>query len=510
MNTRRNILLITLGLLFIVGSFTVFSCKKAADVHEDMAMAENQEAAAKELLYYTCGMHPSVRVKPEDYEAGNNKCPICNMDLVPVYKEDEASMDMTAIEHGEHEQAGVVAPLKLDARAQTLAQVKTERIEFRYLMKEISTVGQMDYDERKVSYVAAWIPGRIDKLFVDFTGDQVKKGDALIQIYSPNLVTTQEEYLLALETLERIKDSPDPQTIKSAESLVESARQRLLLWGISEKQIDDLKSSGHASTHMIIPAPSGGTVIHKNAFEGKYVKEGENLFQITDLSNLWMQADIYESDLAMIQLGQSVIIHTEAYPDDIFKGTIVFIDPFLDPKTRTVKLRVDVPNPGFRLKPGMFVDAYINVHIHEGIRTAEKVIYTCPMHPEVIAEEPGDCPICGMELVRKEQAPAGTVLAIPRSAVLDTGTRKIVYVERDAGVYIPHEIEIGPEATGVVDGQKKRFYAVLAGLSEGMKVVTHANFLIDSQSQITGQAEAVYSGALERGEEKKPPSKHIH
>jgi RND family efflux transporter MFP subunit len=377
-------------------------------------------------------------------------------------------------------------------------------------MKEISTVGQMNYDERKVSYVAAWIPGRIDKLFVNFTGDHVKTGDPLIQIYSPNLLTTQEEYLLALETLDRVKESPDPQTIEGAESLVESARQRLLLWGISEKQIDELKSSRQTNTHMIIPAPSGGTVIHKNVFEGKYVKEGENLFQIADLSNLWMQAEIYESDLALIQPGQSVIIHTEAYPDDVFKGTIVFIDPFLDPKTRTVKVRVNVPNPGFRLKPGMFVDAYINVHIHEGIKTSDKVVYTCPMHPEVLAEEPSDCPICGMALVRKEAAPAGTVLAVPKSAVLDTGVRKVVYIEKELGVYVPREIEIGQEAIGMVDRKKKRFYSVLAGLTEGMTVVTHANFLIDSQSQITGQAEAVYSGALERGEVKKPPSKHIH
>jgi Cu(I)/Ag(I) efflux system membrane fusion protein len=502
-------MIVVLGVLLIGGSFTIFSCKKAEQVHEDMVMSEQQESAEKKILYYTCGMHPSVRVKPEDYEAGNNKCPICNMDLVPVYKEEEAGMGKAAAAHEEHAQ-GIEAHLRLSARAQTLAQVKTENIEFRHLMKEISTVGQMDYDERRVSYVAAWIAGRIDKLFVNFTGDRVEKGDPLIQIYSPDLVTTQEEYLLALETLERVEESPDPQTIKGMESLVESAKQRLLLWGISEKQIEELNSNRKASTHMIIPAPSGGTIIQKNAFEGAYVKAGENLFQIADLSHLWMKADIYEGDLARIQLGQSVIIHTEAYPDQVFKGKIVFLDPFLNPKSRTVKARVDVPNPGFLLKPGMFADAYINVHIHEGITATDKVIYTCPMHPEIITENPADCPICGMKLIQKEQAPAGTVLAIPKSAVLDTGVRKVVYIEKEVGVYIPREVEIGSEATGVVDGQKTKFYSVLAGLTEGMKVVTHANFLIDSQSQITGQAEAVYSGALERGEEKPPPSKHIH
>lgn len=499
-----------MGLLLIGSSIFILSCKKAAHVQENTTMAGQREAAEKEILYYTCGMHPSVRVKPEDYEAGNNKCPICNMDLVPVSKEEEAPRDMTAAEHEEHGQTGIAAQLKLGARARTLAQVKTERIVFRHLMKEIATVGQMEYDERKVAYVAAWIPGRIDKLFVNFTGDRVKKGDPLIRIYSPDLVTAQEEYLLALETKERVKESPDPGTIRRAESLAESAKQRLLLWGISEEQVEGLRSSRKTNTYMIIPAPIGGTVVHKNAFEGQYVNEGEDLFRIADLSHLWMQAEIYESDLAKIRLGQTVIIHTDAYPDEVFKGAVVFFDPFLNPKTRTVKVRVDVPNPKFELKPGMFVDAYINVSIHQGIQAADTVIYTCPMHPEVISTERGDCPICGMELVEKEKALAGTVLAIPKSAVLDTGTRKVVYIEEETGVYTPREVRVGPEATGIVNGQKQRFYSVLSGLSEGMTVVTHANFLIDSQRQITGQAEAVYSGALERSEEKKPPSKHIH
>jgi len=499
-----------MGLLLIGSSIVTLSCKKAGYVQEDKALIGQKATVEKEIHYYTCGMHPSVRVKPEDYEAGNNKCPICNMDLVPVYKEDEAPSDMKVAELEEHGQTGIASRLKLDARARALAQVKTERIEFRHLMKEISTVGQIDYDERKVAYVAAWIPGRIDKLFVNFTGDKVKKGDPLIRIYSPDLVTAQEEYLLALETKDHVKESPDPETKERARSLAESAKKRLLLWGIREEQIEELRANGKSNTYMIIPAPVGGTVIHKNAFEGQYVKEGEDLFRIADLSHLWMQAEIYESDLANIRLGQSVIIHTDAYPDEVFRGTVVFLDPFLNPKTRTVKVRADVPNPGFRLKPGMFVDAYINVPIDKGMKAADRVVYTCPMHPEVIATEPGDCPICGMKLVEKEKAPAGTVLAIPKSAVLDTGARQVVYVEEEVGVYTPREVKIGPHGAGIVDGQKQRFYSVLSGLSAGMKVVTHANFLIDSQRQITGQAEAVYSGALERGEEKKPPSKHIH
>jgi hypothetical protein len=164
-----------------------------------------------------------------------------------------------------------------------------------------------------------------------------------------------------------------------------------------------------------------------------------------------------------------------------------------------------------KLKPGMYVNVFLSAHVHDGIRGTGKVIYECPMHPEIRSDKPDDCSICGMALVEKPQAPPGSVLAVPRSAVLDTGERKLVYLEKEKGIYVAKEIEVGSDAVAIVDGQKKKFYAVRAGLSDGMRVVTQANFLIDSQSQITGQAEAIYSGALERDKkDKTPPTKHIH
>jgi len=494
------------ALIFLALGVAFISCRKA---EEKVEAAVQQKESEKEILYYTCGMHPSVRVSPEDYEKGNKNCPICNMELIPVYKEEAATMEMEAGEHIEHKE---MAPeIKLSPRAQILASVKTEGIQFRHLFKDISTVGQIDYDERKVAYVAAWIPGRIDKLFVDFTGVKVKKGEPLASIYSPNLVTTQEEYLLALETLVKVKASPHQETIRGAESLVEASKKRLLLWGISEKQIEELEQRGKANTHMTIYAPIGGTVIHKNALEGKYVKEGENLYEIADLSNLWIQAEIYEYEMSLIQKGQKVEITTLTYPGEKFEGRISFIDPYLDPKTRTVKVRVDVSNPHLKLKPGMYVNVLISSTIYQGIHSPSKAYYTCSMHPEVKADKPGDCPICGMVLVKKEAIQSHMVLAVPKSAILDTGVRKIVYVEKEKGTYVGQEVEIGPEANALANGQKRRYFALKRGLSEGMKVVTQANFLIDSQSQITGQAEAIYGGAIEAGEEKKaPPSKHIH
>jgi RND family efflux transporter MFP subunit len=474
----------------------------------EMQMVSQQASTEKEILYYTCGMHPSVRVSPQDYEKGNTNCPICNMALVPVYREGREEMTM---EEGQHEEHDVIEALvTLSPRARALASVKTEEVQYLSLFKEISTVGEMDYDERRVAYVAAWIPGRIDKLFVDFTGLKVEKGDPLVWIYSPELLTTQEEYLLALETLDRVKPSQNQETIREAQSLVEASRKRLLLWGINEKQIEELEQSREASTHMTIYTPLGGTVIHKNAYEGKYVKEGENLYQIADLSNLWVKADIYEYEMAWVKKGQEVDITTPAFPDQKFEGTVSFIDPYLNPKTRSVKVRMDVPNPRSILKPGMYVDVSLRSQIHKGIRASDKELYTCPMHPEVVAEKPGDCPICGMYLV-KRSVPAGSILAVPNTAVLDTGVRKLVYVEKEKGRYEAIEVEVGAEAVAFFEGTKQTYYAIKAGLYEGMRVVTQANFLIDSQSQITGQAQAVYGGALEKGEEEKPPpSKHIH
>jgi Cu(I)/Ag(I) efflux system membrane fusion protein len=506
---KKKLLILVTGILILIGGVFLASCKKEAEKTEKAQMIAQQEIPEKEILYYTCGMHPSVRVSPEDYEKGNTNCPICNMGLVPVYKEKAEMVEMEPGEHKEHEE--MAAEIKLSPRAQALAMVKTEEIKFQPLFRETNTVGEIDYDERKVAYVAARIPGRIDKLFVDFTGVEVKKGNPLVWIYSPDLVTTQEEYLLALETLEKVKGRGNEETISGAESLVDSSRERLLLWGISEKQIKELEQRRKANTHMTVYAPIGGTVIHKNALEGKYVKEGENLYQIADLSNLWIKADIYEYEMGWIKEGQTAEITSTAYPGEKFEGKIAFIDPYLSPKTRSVKVRVNAPNSQLKLKPGMYVNVLVRSEVHEGIRAPSETVYTCPMHPEVKSANPGKCPICGMYLVKKEAESSDLILAVPKSAVLDTGIRKIVYVEKERGAYVAQEVELGPEAEAYIDGQKRRFYALKAGISEGMKVVSQANFLIDSQSQITGQAKAVYSGTIGAEKKKKTtPSEHIH
>jgi Cu(I)/Ag(I) efflux system membrane fusion protein len=429
---------------------------------------------------WTCGMHPSVRM------SGPGKCPICNMDLIPVAERAGEANGPVTVELGE--------------RARALAGISTSEVRFLPLYKEIRTVGRIDYDEREVANVAARVPGRIDKLYVDFTGIEVKKGEPLAYLYSPSLVSTQNEYLWALRTEEAIKGRSNTDALERAESLVEAAGSRLRLWGITEGQIAELERSGRPKNHMIIVSPVSGTVIRKMAVEGNYVKEGDHLYHIVDLSNLWVYADIYESELSWIRLGQPVAFTTLAHGDEKFVGEITFIDPFLDEKTRSVRVRIDVSNTDMKLRPGMFTDVTIRATPEGGGE-----YYVCPMHPEVVSEVPEDCTLCGMDLVKVSK---GVVMALPKSAVLDTGRRKLVYVEKEPGSYEAREVTLDPQALAQVGDQEVVYYPVRKGVGEGERVVTRGNFLIDSQSQLSGPAASMYDASL--GEENEQSPRHQH
>jgi Cu(I)/Ag(I) efflux system membrane fusion protein len=432
------------------------------------------------VLYWTCGMHPSVRAE------GPGKCPICNMDLVPVRA-------------GEGHEEGHVS-LTLSERARELAGVRTSPVDYLPLVRTIRAVGKLEYDERKMANISAWVSGRIDRLFVDFTGVEVQKGDPLMWVYSPGLVTAQEEYLLSRETAEKVKNSPIPETVSDAHALLESSRQKLLLMGITQEQIQELEARRTTESHVVITAPATGTVIHKTALEGQYVKGGQHLFKIADLSHLWMIADVFETDHALVQVGQEVEVTTPSYPGEIFHGRIAFIDPFLDESSRSVHIRVDVPNPGRKLKPGLSVDAIVQAPLAQGVSD----YYTCPMHPHIVSDKKGECPECGMFL---ENVAGNLVLAVPKSAVLDVGSRKLVYLDEGNGKYTAREVVVGPEAEATGNDQDGKFFPVLEGLAQGDRVVTRANFLIDSQTQLTGEAAGAYGGALEAEDQ---PAQHAH
>ncbi len=427
---------------------------------------------------YFCPMHPHVvSNKP-------GKCPICGM---PLSKRIKGAVKPPT-------EAGPEVPIvQFSPRQIELAGIKTESAAYRSLVKDIYTVGRITYDERRLAYTTARIMGRVDKLFVNFTGTDVEKGAPLVWIYSPDLVSTQKEYLLALDTAEKMKGSSTSEVVKGAESLLKASRDRLLLWGITEEQIEELKRTREVKTHMVVYSPITGTVIKKDVLEGQYVMEGTQMYTIADLSNLWMMADVYEFEMALVKLGQKVEITSPTYPGQAFIGEVSFIEPFLNEQTRSVKVRVDVPNPELKLKPGMFVNATIKVPL--GI---EELTYYCPMHPEVISDKPGKCEKCGgMPLVEKPQG----VLAIPRSAVLDTGLRKIVYVEKEPSIFVAREIKTGFEAEG--------FVQVLGGLKEGEKVASAGAFLIDAETKLGPGVAAQYYGAT-GGPVEEPHPPHVH
>jgi Cu(I)/Ag(I) efflux system membrane fusion protein len=426
---------------------------------------------------WTCSMHPQVRLpKP-------GPCPICGMDLIPL---SQLSAEQLRLE----QQAGLEA----------------EKVAYRELAKEVRTVGKLDYNETRVAYISARVPGRIDRLYVGFTGIVVNAGDHLLDIYSPKLNVDQTSLIRALEASER------PQGNRKVElEALEATRERLRLLGIMPQQIEEIERTRKATDHMTIYAPIGGTVIEKNdkARLGQYIEQGDTLYRIAELDPIWLYLDVYEYDLAWVRYGQAVEVAVEAYPGEEFKGMVTFIDPFLDDKTRAVKVRVNLKNPDRRLKPAMYATATVRARLRpDGTPepTGLEGKYVCPMHPEVIQDNPGRCPICEMPLERVPGTPAvknakdkvaaqhkGKVLAVRASAVLDTGRRQIAYRKRKDAAYELVELRLGPAASGKDDsGRAQRYYPVLAGLSAGDEVVVQGGFLLDSQRQIDRMPSLLY------------------
>jgi Cu(I)/Ag(I) efflux system membrane fusion protein len=429
------------------------------------------EAQAQTI--WTCAMHPEVRL-PEP-----GLCPKCGMALIP-----------------EEKAAGGVDAMRVfttTAEAKALMNIQTAVVERRVPAALIRMVGKVSYDETMVSYITAWVGGRLDRLFVDYTGVPVRKGDHMVEIYSPELFSAQEELLQAKDAVASLDRSDVGIIRKTATATVDAAREKLRRLGLGDQQVAQIERRGKADDHVVINAPVSGIVVHKNAEEGTYVQTGTRIYALADLSNVWVQLDAYESDLSWLRYGQDVQLTSVAYPGETFTGTISFIDPLLNPTTRTVKVRVNVPNPDGRLKPDMFVNGVVRSRLSAGGRVMDPDLagkWISPMHPEVVKDGPGECDVCGMPLVKAESlgyvsaevAEAEAPLVIPVSAALVTGTRAIVYVEKpdaDEPTYEGREIVLGPRAG--------EFYLVRRGLAQGERVVSRGNFKIDSALQIKAQ-----------------------
>ncbi len=293
-------------------------------------------------------MHPQIQLP------GPGKCPICGMDLIPV--EDRSGID--------DRDGSTAARLSMSRAAIAIAEIETAPVQRMLVSREVRMVGKVDFDETRLRNIAAYVPGRIDRLFVDYTGVEVNKGDHLVSLYSPELRTAQEELLQAKRASIRLEKSRASGLRESTRSMIESAREKLRLLGLTAQQLRDIERRGEATDHLTIFAPASGTVVHKNAVEGLYVETGTEIYRIADLSKVWVRLDAYESDMSWIRFGQDVEFTTEAYPGETFHGRIAFIDPILNPTTRTVKIRVNVDNPQRQLKPEMFVRAVVRAGWH--------------------------------------------------------------------------------------------------------------------------------------------------
>ncbi|UJX40085.1 efflux RND transporter periplasmic adaptor subunit [Desulfovibrio sp. JY] len=382
---------------------------------------DHGEGTGQKAVEWTCVMHPWIRLpKP-------GKCPICGMDLVPAHKSETGS--------------GVAASLRqvtLSPSALALAQVET--VPVRRLGVDVDTrlFGKVAYDESTMATITAWVPGRLDKLYVDQTGVTVAKGQKMAEIYSPELLAAQSELVEAGKASARFGSSDNAAIREAAAATERAAREKLRLLGLSPAQIAAAVSRGAPMDHVLLTAPVGGVVVRKDVVEGAYVATGARLFSIADLRTVWVELDAYEKDLPWVHVGDVARFEAEALPGRVFTGKVVFIDPFLNNTTRTVRVRLEVPNPDGALKPGMLV---------HGLQQT----------PAARGQQP---------------------LVIPESAPLVTGKRAVVYVADPGkeGVFTGREVVLGPRAGA--------YYVVQNGLPEGERVVTRGSFMIDSAAQI--------------------------
>lgn len=383
----------------------------------------------RKVLYYTCSMHPEIKSdKP-------GKCPICAMALTPVYGEAEKT-------GGEAQPVGAFT---ISPRRQQLIGVEYGEVREQSLSKVIRAVGRVSYDETRIAHIHTKVSGWIDKLYVDFTGKPVKKGQPLLTIYSPELVSTQQELIIARKSRDYLGDSPFLQGVGSnAFSLYESTRERLRLWDIPESEIREIERRGTPSKHLALYSPINGFVLTRNGFSGHRVTPEMELYTIADLSTVWVLADVYEYEMPMISVGQTAVMSLSSFPGRTFTGKVTYIYPGLEAATRTLKVRLEFANPGYELKP----DMYANVEV--------RVDY-------------------------------GVQLAIPRDAVLDSGTTQVVFVAREGGAFEPRKVTLGHQVGDQV--------IVLSGIQSGERVVTSANFLVDSESQLKSALRSMEGGS---------------
>jgi RND family efflux transporter MFP subunit len=457
--------------------------------------AENAVTAAQGAAKYTCGMHPFIiSDKP-------GKCPICGMTLTkieeaaaatapaapaapgaapkgerkirfyrnpmnpgvtsPVPAKDSMGMDYVPVYEDEVGGAGGgtavkgYSTIKVGAEALRLAGVQTAPAAREKIGRSVRAVGNVVADERRIRRVQTKIEGWIEKLYVNFTGQVVEKGQPLLDVYSPELVAGQREYLLALAMHNRLKENPYPEEREMAAQLVQSSRRRLELFDVPPAAVAELEKTGNPRRTVTLNAPTSGYVTAKDVFEGSRVMPGMELFTVTDLSRIWIEADLYEYEARAVRLGQPATLAPAYDPGLRLKGKVAYIYPALSPETRTLKVRFEFPNPDLRLKPQMYADVFLTLDSATGV-------------------------------------------VVPDSALIDTGLRQIVFVDLGSGSLEPREVKVGVRGDGKAQ--------ILSGVKEGERVAVRANFLLDSESRLRAALAGMTGGGTPAQSQGQPPS----
>jgi membrane fusion protein, copper/silver efflux system len=370
----------------------------------------------REVLYWYDPMHPAYKSdKP-------GIAPDCGMQLVPRYADEQMSMAKMP-----------VGTVTISPKKQQLIGVRTAKVERQPLSRTVRTTAQLTADETKIAHVHVKVSGYIDKVYVDYVGQLIKKGQPLFTLYSPDLVATQEEYLISKRGEKYLGNAPYKEVSAGADSLLAASRDRLKLWDISDEQIKKLDETGEVSKTMTFYSPITGFVTDRKAFPQTAVTPDTELYTVSDLSTIWANADIFEYEVPYVHVGQRATMQLSYYPGRTWTGTVSYIYPTVDPVSRTVKVRIDFPNPNFELKPQMFADVQLTINY-------------------------------------------GDKLVVPQESVLDSGTEQIVFVAHEKGMFEPRRITAGPQMDDRI--------VVLSGLKPGETIVTSGNFLIDSESQM--------------------------
>jgi Cu(I)/Ag(I) efflux system membrane fusion protein len=371
----------------------------------------------------------------------------------------------------------------IESSARRLVGIRTAMSKMGEVNRTIRTIGSIDYDESQLSTISAYIDGRLEKMYANYAGVKVKEGDDLALIYSPQLYTAQTEFITSMNS-----DGKIGRFQISGGDLNKMARENLTELGMTESQIEQLGKSGKPMSRIRIKSPQRGTVIEKSAVEGDYVKTGDKLYRVADLSSVWLMLDLFPDDASAVRFGQQVEAEIQSMPGEVFTGRVAFIDPTVNPKTRTVRVRVEIMNFDGKLRPGDYATARVTVPAIPMDQVYDPALankFISPMHPQVIRDEPGKCPLCDMDLVptsqlgfASEPLPMQQVVTVPRDAVLLAGENSVIYVETEPGRFEIRRVAVGP--------MNRKEAVIVEGLSAGETVATGGNFLIDSQMQLAG------------------------